>query len=447
MPMPSMTEIYIYLGRFHPLLVHLPIGMICGAVLLQLSRRFRPVAGPDTSLSLIWVATAISAILSALTGYLHANGNDYTKELLDTHKWSGIGLAFLCSVVAVIHLLTRSGSWIRIIRTILVSATIGLLIFTGHGGGSLTHGADYLSISTLEVDAPEAPSRPASIDSADMFSDAVMPILQTKCTSCHNPSKKKGGLLLTDHAAILRGGKTGAGVVPGDPEASELFRRVTLPSDHKEFMPTDGKAPLTDDQRDILEWWIEKGALPSMPLAKTPPDDRMREVLTDYFQLNRDPLLDLNPEPASDGDVEALRSKGFQVSRISSGGVWLDIKYTGSVKPDLSVLSRVREQLVWLQLPNCGLTDEDMEEIAPLDKLFRLNLSQNEIGDQGIAELEGLKSLEQLNIYGTRVTNKSLQMLSGLPSLKKLFIWDCPIDSMSAVAAARPGLEIVHQVR
>jgi Leucine-rich repeat (LRR) protein len=212
-------------------------------------------------------------------------------------------------------------------------------------------------------------------------------------------------------------------------------------------MPTEGKAPLTEVQRDILEWWIEKGALASMPLAKTPPDDRMREVLTDYFQLNGDPLLDLNPEPASDGDVEALRSKGFQVSRISSGGVWLDIKYTGSVKPDLSVLSRVREQLVWLQLSHCGLTDEDMEEIAALDNLFRLNLSQNEIGDQGIAELEGLKSLEQLNIYGTRVTNKSLQMLSGLPSLKKLFIWDCQIDSTSAVAAARPGLEIVHQVR
>lgn len=442
-----MTEIYIYLGRFHPLLVHLPIGMICGSVLLQISRRSRPAEGQDISLALIWVATAISAILSALTGYLHANGNDYTKELLDTHKWSGIGLAVLCSVVALIHLLGRSGYWIKWMRTSLVSVTVGLLIYTGHGGGSLTHGSDYLSMSTLSVDAPEASSRPTSIDSADLFADAVMPIMQTKCTSCHNPSKKKGGLLLTDHAAILRGGKSGAGLVPGDPSASELFRRVTLPSDHKEFMPTDGKAPLTDDQRDILEWWIEKGALASMPLAKTPPDDRMREVLTDYFQLNRDPLLDLNLEPASDGDLEALRSKGFQVSRISSGGVWLDVKYVDAVKPDLSVLSRVREQLVWLQLPNCGLTDEDMEDISALDKLFRLNLSQNQIGDQGIVQLKGLKHLEQLNIYGTRVTSKSLQMLAGLPAMKKLFIWDCPIDSTSAAAAMRPGLEIVHQVR
>lgn len=442
-----MTDIYIYLGRFHPLLVHLPIGMICGAVLLQISRRFRPVEGPDTSLSLIWVAAAISAVLSALTGYLHANGNDYTKELLDTHKWSGIGLAVLCSVVAAIHLLGRSGIWIKPIRTILVSATLGLLIYTGHGGGSLTHGADYLSMSTLGVDATEASSRPVSIDSADLFADAVMPILQTKCTSCHNPSKKKGGLLLTDHEAILSGGKSGAGLVPGDPSASELFRRVTLPSDHKEFMPTDGKAPLTDTQRDILEWWIEKGAPASMPLTKTPPDDRMREVLTDYFQLNRNPMLNLTLDPASDNDLEALRAAGFQVRRVSSSGAWLDVTYMDSVKPDLSVLSRVREQLVWLQLPNCELTDEDMKDIAGLDMLFRLNLSQNMIGDNGIAQLKGLRHLEQLNIYGTRVSNKGLEMLAGLPALKKLFVWDCPIDSTSVTSVSRPGLEIVHQLK
>ena len=442
-----MTDIYIYFGRFHPLLVHLPIGMICGAVLLQISRRFRPVEGPDTSLALIWVATAISAILSALTGYLHANGNDYTKELLDTHKWSGIGLAILSSLVAAIHLLGRSGIWIRSVRAILVYATVGLLIYTGHGGGSLTHGADYLLISTLTVDTPEAASRPASIDSADLFTDAVMPILQTKCTSCHNPSKKKGGLLLTDHAVILRGGKSGVGLVPGDPSGSELFRRVSLPSDHKEFMPTDGKAPLTDDQRDILEWWIEKGALASMPLAKTPPDPRMREVLTNYFQLNRDPMLDMKAEPASEDDLEALRAAGFQARRISSSGAWLDVTYADSVKPDLSVLERVHEQLVWLQLPNCRLTDEDMEELSGLDNLFRLNLSQNPIGDDGMEQLKGLQRLEQLNIYGTRVSNNGLEMLAGLPALKKLFVWDCPIDSASVTKVIRPGLEIVHQLR
>jgi uncharacterized membrane protein len=445
--MLSMTDIYIYLGRFHPLLVHLPIGMICGAVLLGIWKRFKPEAVSCQTLALIWTTSAASAMLSALTGYLHANGNDYTKESLDIHKWSGIGLAVLSSVVAVFYLFERSVLWMHRLRTILVTSTFGLLIYTGHGGGSLTHGAEYLSISTLTEEASETTSRPASIDSADLFTDAVMPILQTKCSGCHNASKKKGGLLLTDHAAILRGGKTGVGVVPGDPTISELFRRVSLPSDHKEFMPTEGKAPLTEAQRDILEWWIEKGAPAAMPLAKTPPDPRMREVLTDYFQLNRDPMLDMKAEPASEDDLEALRAAGFQARRISASGAWLDVTYADSVKPDLSVLERVHEQLVWLQLPNCRLTDEDMEELSGLDNLFRLNLSQNPIGDDGMEQLKGLQRLEQLNIYGTQITGKSLSLLSGLPSLKKLFVWECPIDSASVIAVSRPGLEIVHQSR
>ena len=442
-----MTDIYIYFGRFHPLLVHLPIGLICGALLLAIWKRFRPGAVSDATLALIWTASALSAMLSALTGYLHANGNDYAKDSLDAHRWAGIGLAALSSVVAVLHLIRRTGSWLKFVRVILVSGTFGLLIYTGHGGGSLTHGADYLTMSSAVEEPTETAARPVSIDSTDLFADAVMPIVQTKCTGCHNPSKKKGGLLLTDHAAILRGGKTGAGVVPGDPTASELFRRISLPSDHKEFMPTDGRTPLTETQRDILEWWIEKGAPASMPLAKTPPDPRIREVLTDYFQLNRDPMLDLKAEPASDDDLEALQAAGFQVRRISSSGAWLDVTYVDSVKPDLSVLERVRDQLVWLQLPNCGLTDEALEDLAGLDNLFRLNLSRNMIGDDGIAQLKGLRHLEQLNIYGTRVSNKGLEMLAGLPALKKLFVWDCPIDSIAVTTVSRPGLEIVHQSR
>jgi uncharacterized membrane protein len=51
--MPSMTDIYIYFGRFHPLLVHLPIGLICGALLLAIWKRFRPGAVSDATLKSI----------------------------------------------------------------------------------------------------------------------------------------------------------------------------------------------------------------------------------------------------------------------------------------------------------------------------------------------------------------------------------------------------------
>jgi uncharacterized membrane protein len=215
-----MTEFYIYFGRLHPLLVHLPIGLIIGALLLDGWRMLKPASGSDASLSVIWTAAAVSAILSALTGYVHANGDGYAQEILSLHRIGGISLAVITSIIAAFYVFRSSLLRRRVIRVPLLSFTFGMLVYTGHGGGSLTHGAEYLSFSSLEEVPSEKPVRRTSIDSVELFAEAVMPILQTRCASCHNASKKKGDLLLISHASILKGGKSGPGVIPGDPTAS-----------------------------------------------------------------------------------------------------------------------------------------------------------------------------------------------------------------------------------
>jgi hypothetical protein len=320
-----------------------------------------------------------------------------------------------------------------------------MLVYTGHGGGSLTHGAEYLSFSSLKEVPSEKPVRRTSIDSVELFAEAVMPILQTRCASCHNASKKKGDLLLISHASILKGGKSGPAVVPGNPTTSELFRRVSLPSDHKEFMPTEGRMPLTENQRAILEWWIAKGAAANMSLAKHRPDARMKEVLEEYFQIHRDAMLEMVSEPVSEDVLEDLRAAGFRVNRISSAGTWLDIKYEDTTRPDLDVLRKVADQLVWLQLSNCGLTDEDMSSIAELKNLLRLNISQNDIGDAGVSKLQGLDQLEYLNLYSTRISSTSLNLFStGFPKLKKIYVWDTGIDTIPSFS--REGLDIIYRL-
>jgi hypothetical protein len=243
----------------------------------------------------------------------------------------------------------------------------------------------------------------------------------------------------------MKGGKSGPGVISGDPTASELFRRVSLPSDHKEFMPTEGRMPLTENQRAILEWWIAKGAAASMPVAKHTPDARMKEVLEEYFQIHRDAMLDMVSEPVSEDDLEDLRAAGFRVNRISAAGSWLDIKYEDSTRPDLDVLRRVRDQLVWLQVSDCGLTDEDMSSIAELNNLVRLNISQNAIGDAGVSKLQRLNQLEYLNLYSTRISKSSLNLFSsGFPKLKKLYVWDTVIDTIQP--GVRKGLDIIYRL-
>jgi uncharacterized membrane protein len=440
-----MTEFYIYFGRLHPLLVHLPIGLIIGALLLDGWRMMKPASGSDASLSVIWTAAALSAILSAMTGYVHANGDGYAEEILSLHRIGGISLAVITTMIAAAYVFNSSLIRRRLIRIPLLSFIFGLMVYTGHGGGSLTHGADYLNFSAASEVEPSTTVRRTSIDAVELFNDAVIPILQTKCVSCHNATKRKGDLLLVSHASIMKGGKSGPGVISGDPTASELFRRVSLPSDHKEFMPTEGRMPLTENQRAILEWWIAKGAAASMPVAKHTPDARMKELLEEYFQIHRDAMLDMVSEPVSEDDLEDLRAAGFRVNRISAAGSWLDIKYEDSTRPDLDVLRRVRDQLVWLQVSDCGLTDEDMSSIAELNNLVRLNISQNAIGDAGVSKLQGLNQLEYLNLYSTRISKSSLNLFSsGFPKLKKLYVWDTVIDTIQP--GVRKGLDIIYRL-
>jgi len=438
-----MTDLPALAGRLHPLLVHLPIGLVAGALLLGLWRRFRPAQAPDAALALLWTAAAASALLSVLSGLLHASAGGYAGELLSTHRLGGISLAALTTLLALLRLQGGAAAWQRRTRDGLAAATGALLLYTGHSGGSLTHGPGYLTAAGDDAEAVPARRLPPVVDSMELFADAVLPILQARCTGCHNPSRQKGGLLLTGHADILRGGKSGAGLVPGNPSASEILRRVSLPPDHEAFMPAEGRAPLTAAQRSILEWWIAKGAPASMPLAAHPPDDRMRKALDEHLRRSRDAAPDTEVPAAAARDIEALASAGFRVGRITAAGPWLQVKAADTSRPDLAVLARVRAQLRWLDLPACGLTDADLGALADLDALVRLDLSRNPVGDEGVASLGGLRHLEYLNLYGTRVTGRSLDRLTALPSLQRLYVWDTGIDSLPPSQPLRPGLEIV----
>jgi hypothetical protein len=341
------------------------------------------------------------------------------------------------------------------IRSILVVEVAVLLVFTGHWGGSLTHGSDYLTkfspLSTTAVDIEKKTTpKIVSLDSADIFNQAIMPILRAKCVSCHNSEKQKGELLLTSYQDILKGGKTGKGIVPGNLSTSELYRRITLPKDHKEFMPTDGKTPLNETQVAILEWWIETGAHKNIMVADLHPNKKMQDVFGDYFQLGRAAILSYTAKPAAEGDISALVKAGFQVYAISETSNLLEIKYTGVTdqKPNLDLLKNVKDQLVWLQLTNCGINDDDLKVVGQLTNLYKLNLNRNKITDKGINELVGLTKLEYLNVYGTEITDSSIAAMVNLPNLKQLYVWETAVDTnrMAMNPVVKKGLEIVYKL-
>mgnify|MGYP003337664593 FL=1 len=103
--------------------------------------------------------------------------------------------------------------------------------------------------------------RAAGAERPVSFSSEVRPILRRSCTGCHQPSKAKGGLDLSTHAALLRGGKHGPAVRPGDPEKSRLVQDV---SGAEPAMPDEGD-PLTQAERRVLSQWVAQGALDDTP--------------------------------------------------------------------------------------------------------------------------------------------------------------------------------------
>jgi hypothetical protein len=145
----------------------------------------------------------------------------------------------------------------------------------------------------------------------------VRPILKALCFQCHGEEEKPKGNLDVRLVRLLRaGGKSGPAVVPGRPEASELWRRVEA-----DEMPR-GEKKLTAQQKDLLRHWIAQGAKTARPEPADPRDARFtEEELTFWaFQPVRRPEVPpVSPEYHVRNPVDAflaanLKEKGLRFS-------------------------------------------------------------------------------------------------------------------------------------
>lgn len=87
----------------------------------------------------------------------------------------------------------------------------------------------------------------------------VQTLLESKCLECHNTNKVKGKLLMETAAGLTKGGEAGPAVVAGDPDKSELIKRIVLPAGHDDIMPPKG-GPLAAAEIELLKRWIAEGA-------------------------------------------------------------------------------------------------------------------------------------------------------------------------------------------
>jgi mono/diheme cytochrome c family protein len=88
------------------------------------------------------------------------------------------------------------------------------------------------------------------------FEKDLMPIFRANCVSCHKPDKKKGKLDMSTYADLMKGGKQGSPVKPGEPEKSILVEMISGPEPE---MPEKGEK-LKPEQVDLISRWVRQGA-------------------------------------------------------------------------------------------------------------------------------------------------------------------------------------------
>lgn len=442
--MTDTTDFLIFIGRFHPLVVHLPIGFVIIASIMELLSRFQKpkYLGLDKAISISIFSGAIGGALAAFVGYMLSTSGGYDENTLFWHQWLGIlfsVLSLLCWALKTKRIVIASLSS----NTVLVALVV-LVSITGHLGGNLTHGNNYLtayapnivktffgnSNDEVYLDFPEI------VDSVVVFDHLIQPILNNKCVVCHNATKANGNLRLDSKEMIRKGGNGGAVIVAGKALESNLFGRVILPQQNVKFMPPSG-TPLTYSELKILEWWIQEGAsFENKLLAHEVPETIKYLLLRDFgLDTQQKPYYEtLRVEAPSENALLALKDAGWNVSFLSTDLNILDIGFRGSVltKEKIVLLEKVISQITWLDLSKTTVDNEMLETVSKLENLTRLNLSNSTIDDDGLGYLTSLKHLEVLNLYGTEISDNSIKALENLTGLKRLYLWQTNISSKAA---------------
>ncbi len=418
------------IGRMHPLVLHFPIVLLLLCVFWEAVTGVKKIATePLVTIGdgLLLIA-GLTAAITALMGLLLSKEDGYTQEVVAWHKWGGVVISLLALTWYTFRKQVRNS---KLLVGITASLAVLLVIVTGHLGAGITHGDNFLLAPVLK-DQQQAP---VLFEDAFVYANMVQPILKSKCTSCHNPQKAKGELVMATFASLLKGGKDGALWDSTQTDFGLMLNRIHLPEENKKHMPPLGKPQLTEDEISILYHWIKSGPNDTTKVTALQPADTLRLLATALF--NTIETDDYTFKPADESKVKALKNNYRVVAPLALGSPALGVEFFGAAQfksDQLKELLAVKEQIVSLNLNKMAVQDADLATIAQCTNLRKLNLSFTNIKGSGLAALGALKELKELSLSGTGVHVVDLSVLVGLPKLIQLAIWSTPAQNENLAA-------------
>lgn len=434
-----------FIGRFHPLVVHLPIGFLILGILTEWCYRSEKAR---FFVAFAWLMGGVSAFSAAFLGWLLANEGGYEASSLFWHRWLGIGLTVLSFMVYLAKSDRVKVS--KVGHQMMNIGVIALLGIVGHLGGNMTHGSDYLienappamkAMLGEEAEIVASTSINKSVDSTYIYADLIEPVFETKCMQCHNDEVQRGALNMASPEKMSAGGDHGAVFVSGNASESELFRRVTLLPSHAKYMPLKGE-PMTFQEIKLLEWWLEEGASFEERVAEKEIPKSIAAILLNAYDLDvseRPYYEKVKVAAAAEQAIKKIEAAGFKVAPLAAGSNLLEVSFQ-QTNPDLSVLLEAKEQITWLNLANTALEDAQLANISQLVNLTRLRLENNPIGDEGVAYLEALQHLATLNLHHTKVSDEVAKTLVKMNGLENVYLWET--KATPDILEAVEGVEI-----
>lgn len=431
-----MTQL---VGRFHPLLVHLPIGILLLAAAFEWLSYYKPYRKLRASVRTMLLFGALASTLSVVSGWLLAEGGGYDERLIGLHRNTGIVTTVFAWIIFFVRdsMITlfnqkRKRKIVRMFLFIPLTALIGL---TGHFGGSLTHGEHYLlGNEGVGTSAGVRLAWTGDPDSARVYDDVIAPILDTRCYSCHGATKQKGALRLDDEPFIKAGGKHGEILDLALPDSSELYRRLVLPLEHEHHMPPNEKAQLASAEIALIQGWIAAGAPFGKRISELDNAGAMKRYLATLVQpaAGRSLLPEHEVAPAPEPAIAALKNLGAVVLPISDSTHYLSVSFINarSITDDqLALLLPLKEQVIWVDLSRTSVGNGAMKYLRQLPALTQLSLQFTPLDDEGMKGIAALSRLESLNIVGTKVSDAGLNELAALKSLTKLFCYGSEVTA------------------
>jgi len=417
------SRLILFLGRFHPLILHLPIGALIITFYLDIVGRIRKNY-PRKTISMALGFSALFAILACILGYFLSLEGGYDKASIDIHFWTGILAAML---ITLLYLMSKSGQKkTRQAFFPVFVITIACLSVAGHYGSVLTHGDNFISEY-----ASAAPKQRiiVQVDSLKMYDDVIHKILDDKCIQCHNSTKKKGGLSLISKASILKGGENGEIVHHNDALNSSLYANALLPLSDDLHMPPEGKPQLTKNELWLINYWINNDLDFTSKVAQFKSNDTLNRLLKNYLVFEK-----ISIPFASQSDIGDIKKAGFRVERVVPDQPQLSVKYLGTdlTKGDLRLLSNIKSQIVELDLSNSNATDKMTTVLKSLKGLKKIRLDNSLITDDALENIKSLTHLEVLNIHNTNITNAGLEKLLNNIKPRHIYSWNTKVDNVYA---------------